>query len=240
MVNDFSRIGFRAETDDDLRRIYEDNRARLRRTETADGTAEVLAVGSGPELWFYGYPGQEVDPTLCEPFFRFGEPLTAKVAGVFGCEESPCPVLELRFRGDAFALNMLQLNHLDSVLRSGDMCRVQLSLIAQYIQSYHSRRDFYSGQPGRLDCPAVVPWLDLTRSELREPLAHCVGHGSGAERRTNPLSQSDCQVLTLNCFGVPLPIVTDYSFREFNYHEHGNIVDGVFWVCGTAERIGNR
>ena len=145
MANDYSAIGFRLETDEELRSIYKKNQARLHRTETPDGTAEILAVGGGPELWFYGFPGESVEPTLCEPFLRVGEPLAARVAGVFGCEESPCPVLELRFQGGAFALNMLRLNHLDGAMRPGDDCRVQLALIAQSLRIYSGYRDFLAG-----------------------------------------------------------------------------------------------
>ena len=234
MANDYSAIGFRLETDDELRCIYEENKTRLHRTVTPDGTAEVLAAGGGPELWFYGFPGESVDPTLCEPFLRVGEPLTARVAGVYGCEGSPCPVLELRFRGDAFALHMLHLNHLDGAIRPGDECRVQLCLIAQSLKTYRNRRDFFAGQPGRLDCPAVVPWLDLTRSDLREPLAHCVGSGGDWEAVANPLTKRGFHLLKLNCFGVSLTAAADASLRLDALSEPRSVADGVFWVCGTA------
>ena len=70
MINDFSRIGFKAESDDDLKRIYSENRSRLNRTETAEGTADILCPDNMAELWFYGLPGEDVQPALCEPSLR--------------------------------------------------------------------------------------------------------------------------------------------------------------------------
>ena len=49
MANDYSAIGFRAETEDDLQRIYEENRARLRRAETPDGAFRVCGTAERME-----------------------------------------------------------------------------------------------------------------------------------------------------------------------------------------------
>ena len=45
-------------------------------------------------------------------------------------------------------------------------------------------------------------------------------------------------ILFVGILIAPIIMSAYYSFHEFKYHEPGNIVDGVFWVCGTAERIG--
>ena len=79
MANDFSRIGFKVKSDDDLKRIYSENRAQLNRMETAEGMADVLCPDNNAELWFYGLPGEAVLPALCRC------PLRAGFAGVLFC-----------------------------------------------------------------------------------------------------------------------------------------------------------
>ena len=236
MANDFSAIGFRAETDDELRRIYEENRARLCRTETAEGRAEVLALPEGPELWFYGYPGQAADPALCEPCFRTGEALDAVACGVFACEESPCPVLELEFSGDLpFRLFMLRLDHLGSRAAPGGRCRVRPALFIQGIRVYADRWDFLRRQPGSLDCPSALPRLDLSRGELREPLATLAANVTGAERRRNSLTGEEFALLTLDCLGLSFSGAVDLSLLGGVLPEAGSVVSCSCWVCGTVE-----
>ena len=240
MINDFSRIGFKAESDDDLKRIYSENRSRLNRTETAEGTADILCPDNMAELWFYGLPGEDVQPALCEPSLRTKSSHKAITHGLFRCKESPCPVLELMFRSYRcdFALPMLLLNHLENPIRTGAPCQAKPVLFAQTLRVYADREDYMTNQPGHTDCPSVIPWMDLTQKDNREPLARITGLADNSELRVNPLTGLAFAVLTMNCFSFRFQIAADFDQLHHVLPKPGSVLSGTFWICGTASEKG--
>ena len=241
MANDFSRIGFKVGSDDDLKRIHSESRSQLNRTETAEGTAEVLCPDNTAELWFYGLPGEAVLPALCEPSLRTKASHKALTHGLFRSKDSPCPVLELMFRSykGEFVLPMLLLNHLENPIRAGAPCQAKPALFAQTLHVYADREDFMANQPGHTDCPSVLPWMDLAHKEdIREPMARMTGLTDHAELRANPLTGLAYAVLTMDSFGFRYPVAADFDQLDHVLPKPGSVLSGTFWICGTAERIG--
>ena len=237
MANDFSRIGFKVGSDEDLKRIYSECGAQLDRTETAEGTAEVLCPDNMAELWFYGLPGEGVQPALCEPSLRTRASHKVHASGLFRCKESPCPVLELMFRSyrGEFKLPMLLLNHLENPLRDEALCQAKPVLFAQTLRVYADHEDFLANQPGHTDCPSVIPWMDLARRDVREPMARMTGLMDHAELRVNPLTGLAYAVLTMNCFGFRFPVAADFDQLDRVLPKSGSVLSGTFWICGIAD-----
>ena len=236
MANDFSRIGFKVGSDEDLKRLYSECGSQLDRTETVEGTAEVLCPDDMAELWFYGLPGEEVQPALCEPSLRTKVSHKVRSNGLFRCKESPNPVLELMFRSyrGEFVLPMLLLNHLENPIRGEVLCHAKPVLFAQTLQVYADREDFLENQPGHTDCPSVIPWMDLARRDVREPMARMTGLTDNAELRVNPLTGLAYAVLTMNCFGFRFPVAADFDQLDRVLPKSGSVLSGTFWICGTA------
>ena len=236
MANDFSRIGFKVGSDEDLKRLYSECGSQLDRTETVEGTAEVLCPDDMAELWFYGLPGEEVQPALCEPSLRTKVSHKVRSNGLFRCKESPNPVRELMFRSyrGEFKLPMLLLNHLENPLRGEGPCQAKPVLFAQTLQVYADREDFLANQPGNTDCPSVIPWMDLARRDVREPMARMTGLTENSELRVNPLTGLAYAVLTMNCFGFRFPVAADFDQLDRMLPKPGSVLSGTFWICGTA------
>ncbi len=236
MANDFSRIGFMIESDEDLKRLYSECSSQLNRTETAEGTAAILCPDDMAELWFYGLPGEEVQPALCEPSLRTRVSHKVRSNGLFRCKESPNPVLELMFRSfrSEFVLPMLLLNHLENPIRAEAPCQAKPVLFAQTLRVYADREDFLENQPGHTDCPSVIPWMDLARKDIREPMARMTGITDSAELRVNPLTRLAYAVLTMNCFGFRFPVAADFGQLNHVLPKPRSVLSGTFWICGIA------
>lgn len=236
MANDYSRIGFKVESDDDLKTIYSECGSLINRIETHEGTADVLCLDNAAELWFYGMPGEDVQPEQCEPSFCTKPSHQVRTNGFFRCESSPCPVLELVFRGyrSEFVLPMLFLNHLENPIHAKDIVKAKPALFAQTLHVYSDRNDFLKNQPGHTECPSVLPWMDLAHKDIREPLARITGLAENSELLVNPLTGLAYAVLTMNCFGFRFQIAADFDQLHHVLPKPGSVLSGTFWICGTA------
>ncbi len=237
MVNDFSRIGFAAGSDGDLKKLHSDNvRFLMKRIETKRGTAEVLCTGGAPELWFYGGSGEKIRPELCEPYLSFGQEHSVGTRGLYLCTESVCPVLELNYGvGESgLTLHMLLLDHLSGAVRPGEDCIARPALFAQTLRICEDRDDFAAKRPSMPDCPSVVTCSETLWGGRRDPLAVMTGFAAASELRVNPLSGLAYAVLTLDCFGFRFPIAADPAQLDGGLPKAGSVVSGMFRICGTA------